>query len=293
MSRIAAAVALVVALLLGCSGGAEPEIVLDLGDRAPGEVVALRADGEAIEWLDRTAGSLQRLEPGGDTTVVATVEVGIDGEQRGLLGHTRLGDRRFVAWTEPDGLRLVVGELVEDGDLRLVWSGTTTQTRAVGGHLDVLDGRLLLGLGELTGWAQDHGSGALVTLDPDGPPDQDPVVVSDGWNNPFAFEVGDDGTIFVADNTSVGGRERLAAIADGGEVVTELPAPERAPSAIAVLDDGRVAVCGFLDGELRAHELTEDAFERAGTLGDCRTAVTVTQSGSIVVATADALVDLG
>jgi hypothetical protein len=117
------------------------------------------------------------------------------------------------------------------------------------------------------------------------------VVVSDGWNNPFAFVVADDGTILVADNTAAGGTERLAAIGDG-VMVTELPAPERAPSAIAVLDDGRIGVCGFLDGELRAYELAEDGFERAGTPGDCLTAATVTASGRTIVATADALVAL-
>ncbi len=284
--------AAVAVLLLGCSDAAEPEVVLDLGDRPPGEVVALRADGEAVEWLDRTVGEVRRLEPGGVATVVATIDVGIEGEQRGLLGHTVVDGRRFAAWTEPDELRLVVGELVEGGEPRLVWAGTSTQTRAVGGHLRTLDDRLLLGLGELTGWAQDHGSGALVTLDPDGPPDQEPVVVSDGWNNPFAFVVDDDGTIFVADNTSVGGRERLAAVGDS-EIVSDLPGPERAPSAIAVLDDGRVAICGFLDGELRAYEPTDDGFERAGTPGECRTAIAVTASGRTVVATSEALVALG
>ncbi|MEO1065210.1 MAG: hypothetical protein AAFZ07_27665 [Actinomycetota bacterium] len=289
MRRVAAA--LVALVLLGCSDDTEPEVLLDLGDRAPGEVVALRADGEAIEWLDRTAGQVLRLEPGAEPTIVASVDVGTEGEQRGLLGQTVLDGRRFAAWTEPDDLRLVVGELLDAGAPRIVWSGTTTETRAVGGHLRSLDGRLLLGLGELTGWAQEHGSGALVTLDPDGPPEQDPAVVSDGWNNPFAFVVADDGTILVADNTSVGGRERLAAIADD-DVATELPAPERAPSAIAVLDDGRIAVCGFLDGELRAYEVGDDGFERAGTPGGCRSAVTVTASGRTVVATSDALLAL-
>lgn len=290
--RLAVLVVTVMALTT-CAGDDEPEVLLDLGGRPPGEVIALRADGEAVEWIERTAGAIRRLEPDGEPVEIVTVAVGIEGEQRGLLGHTVLDGRRFAAWTEPDELHLVVGELVEAGAPRLVWEGTATATRAVGGHLRVLDGQLLLGLGELTGWAKDHGSGALVALDPDGPPDQEPVVVSDGWNNPFAFVVADDGTILVADNTAAGGTERLAAIGDSdGVMVTELPAPERAPSAIAVLDDGRIGVCGFLDGELRAYELAKDGFERAGTPGDCLTAATVTASGRTFVATADALLEL-
>ena len=282
--RRPAAVALLVVALTACSDGGEREVFLDLGDRPPGELIALRADGEALEWIERTAGTIRRLEPGSAPAEVAGVAVSVEGEQRGLLGHTVVDGRRYAAWTEPGSRRLVVGEVVADDEPRIVWQGTTTESRAVGGHLEQLGGRLLLGLGELTGWAQEHGSGALITLDPDGPADQVPLVVSDGWNNPFAFVVADDGTIFVADNTSVGGRERLAAIGDAGTLVTELSAPERAPSAIALLDDGRVGVCGFLDGELRAYELTDDGFERAGTVGDCRTAVTVTGSGRTVVA---------
>jgi hypothetical protein len=283
------------AILLGACGADEPgdpEVLMALGDRPPGEVIALRSDGEAVEWIERTAGRIVRLGPGADVPdVVTEIPVGIEGEQRGLLGHTVIDGRRFAAWTEPDTLRLVVGELTPDGPPQLVWTGTATGTRAVGGHLEALDGGLLLGLGELTGWAEEHGSGALVTLDPDGPPDQDPVVVSDGWNNPFAFVVTDDG-VLVADNAPAGRPERLGLVADDDEVRTDLPAPERAPSAIAVLADGRIGVCGWLDGELRGHELGDDGFERAGTPGPCRSGVAVTAAGRTVVVTDDALVAL-
>ena len=292
MTRRLLAVAALVVTIVACSNEADPELLVDLTGRPPGEIVALRADGEAIEWIERTAGRILRRDADGSTAEVAAAAVSVEGEQRGLLGHVVLDGRRFAAWTEPDSLRLVVGELRDDGSVRPVWEGTTTERRAVGGHLEAFDGQLLLGLGELTGWARDHGSGALVTLDPDGPVEQEPEVVSDGWNNPFAFVVDDDGTILVADNPPAGGSERLAAIDGGDSTVTDLPAPERAPSAIALLDDGRIVVCGFLDSELRAYERDVEGFVRVGTPGECLTGVTVTDSGRTIVATAEGIVAL-
>ncbi|MEM9036081.1 MAG: hypothetical protein AAGD18_15900 [Actinomycetota bacterium] len=280
------ATALMAIVLVACgSDDVDPVVLVDLGGLPPGEIIALRSDGETIEWIERTAGRIVRLAPDAAPSTVATLDVSTDGEQRGLLGHTVIEGRRFAAWTERQTLRLVVGELTDDGP-ELVWRGTGTATRAVGGHLEERDGMLVLGLGELTDWAQDHGSGAIVTLDPDGAPAQDPVVLTDGWNNPFAFVVLDDGTVLVADNAPAGSPERLAA----DELRTDLPAPERAPSAIAALPDGRIGVCGWLDGELRGYELTDDGFERAGTPGTCRSAVTVTAEGRIVTVTDDAIV---
>lgn len=259
--------------------------LVDLSDHPPGEVIAMRADGEAIEWIERTAGHILRLDPDSEPLLVATVAVGTDGEQRGLLGHTVIDGRRYAAWTEPEGLRLVVGELTGDGH-RLVWAGTGTDTRAVGGHLRARDGLLVLGLGELTDWALNHGSGAIVSLDPGGEPDQEPVVLSDGWNNPFAFTVIDDGTVVVADNAPANADERIGT----DERRTDLPAPHRAPSAIAQLPDGRLGVCGFLDGELRAYERTAESFERAGTPGTCRTGLAVTAEGRVITVTDSAIV---
>ena len=293
MSRTLVSLAAALVLVTACGGSDEPEVLCDLGDRPPGELVGLRADGGSVEWIDRTAGRIVRLDPGAEPAEVARVEVGTACEHRGPRAHVALDGRRLAAWTEPDDLRLVVGELGDD-EPRLVWAGTTTASQAVGGPLGVLDGRLLLGLGELTGWAEDHGSGAVVTLDPDGTAEQEPLVVSDGWNNPWAFVVDDDGTVLLADNAPAGGSERLALIdpISGDAGITELPAPQRAPSGIAVLADDRVGVCGFLDGELRAYELGDDGFERAGTPGDCLTSVTVTAAGRTVVATAESLVAL-
>ena len=235
-------------------------------------------------------------------TLLATIPVGTDGEQRGLLGHAVIDGRRFAAWTEPDSLTLTVGEVADDdgeagdgGVERIVWNGTATESKAVGGHLEAVDGQLLLGIGSLTAWARRHGSGALVVLDPDGDADQEPVVYSDGWNNPWAFTVARDGTVWVADNAP-DGSDRPVAERDGERISDALrtgpdfidPPPQRAHSAIAEMPDGRFGVCGFLDDAMRAYErLAAGGLERAGTIGRCQTSVTVLDDGTIVVVSVD------
>ncbi len=263
---MAGAVALVMASA-GC-GDEQPEfeVVSQLDGLLPGDVIALRADGARIEYLVRREGTIVSMDPDAPDAVdeIARVEVGTEGEQRGILGHAVIDGRRYAAWTMPDTLDLVVGEVTSGAVDRIVWNGTATQSKAIGGHLDVLDGRLLLGLGSLTDWAQAHGSGALVTLDPNGSPDQEPTVHSDGWSNPFAFLVARDGTVWVADNAMDGSdlpvderaREVISASGEGPRI--ELPPPQRAPSAIVELPDGRLGVCGFLDNEMRAYEVVDD-----------------------------------
>jgi hypothetical protein len=302
--------------LTGCADGSPDfETALDLSRYEQGDIIALRADGADVEYISRRTGEIFRLtgNPSAPnaTELVATIDVGTDGEQRGLLGQTVIGQRRFAAWTEPTTLDLVVGEVTSGRVDRLVWAGTSTASKAVGGHLDVLDGQLLLGIGELTGWGREHGSGALVLLDPDGGPDQDPLVLSDGWNNPFAFTVTSSGEVWVADNAPDGSDlpvaqregERIARVfpVDGPALLE--PPPQRAPAAIVELPDGRLGVCGFLDGEMRAYDTGRwidgprtdgpadsgtrvvglvDDIERAGTIGPCQTGAVVLDDGSIV-----------
>ena len=170
-----------------------------------------------------------------------------------------------------------------------------TDSRAVGGHIEVVDGRLLLGLGALTEWALRRGSGALVFLDPDGDADQRPLIYSDGWNNPWAFTLTGDGSVWVADNAP-DGSDRPVAERDGERISDALrtgpdfvdPPPQRAHSAIAELPDGRLGVCGFLDDEMLAYERQSDGgLERAGTIGRCQTSVAVLDDGTIVVVSVD------
>lgn len=313
MSRLTILITAFLLATVSCgSDTPEFETLLDVGELAPGDVIALRAadDGSGVEYVSRRAGEIYLARvapidlPAGATNpeLLASVPVSIDGEQRGLLGHTVIDGRRYAAWTDPDSLDLVVGELIDDGTQRLVWSGTTTDSNAIGGHLEARHGLLVLGLGSLTGWALDHGSGAIVTLDPSGEPAQTPIVLSDGWNNPFAFTVTDDGLIWVADNAPNGSdlpvdereSERIAA-GDDRRIVLLEPPPQRAPSAIVALADGRLGVCGFLDNEMWAYEIIETAasddavrseIERAGTIGSCLSGAAVLDDGSIVTATA-------
>ena len=280
-------------VLSGCADDPPAfEVAHVVEDGLPGDVISLRANGTSVEYISRRSGEIRSFDSVDETmSTLATVEVSTDGEQRGLLGHTVIGGRRFAAWTAPDTLDLVVGEVTSGSTDRLIWSGTGTQSKATGGHLDTRDGQIVLGIGSLTDWAKEHGSGAVVTLDPDGDADQRPVILSDGWNNPFAFTVLADGTIWVADNAPDGSDlpvadregERIATTEAAGPSILE-PPPQRAPSAIVELPDGRLGVCGFLDNEMRAYSLTDDALERAGTVGPCLTGATVLDDGTIVTA---------
>lgn len=279
----------------------EPTVLLALpADTRPGDVISLRADADGgVEWIERRAGRIVRLaaqsitrppaDPD-DVEVVATVDVGTEGEQRGLLGTTVLADgRRFAAWTDPDTLDLVVGELVDGADPRIVWGGTGTAGGAVGGHLDHAGDRLLLGLGQLTDWAQANGGGAIVALDPDGPAEQEPSTLSTGWVNPFAFVVSSTGDAVVADN-AVGDDPELIGAGDDTSGTNRFPtgAAPRAPAAAIELPDGRIGICGYLDGEMWAYEVDlpndtdaadgpadDDAVRRAGTIGPCQTGAAV------------------
>ena len=292
----------------GSTGARDTRTIVELSDSLPGDVIALRAserNGMVVEWIDRRAGTINSVDVGGtdgpaaDTvTVLATIEVGTDGEQRGLLGHTVIDAVRYAAWTDPDSEHLVVGALTDDEPAtvdRVVWDAGGTAGGAVGGHIDATpDGRLLLGIGQLTDWAKDHGSGALLTLDPAGPPDQEPVVLSDGYINPFALEVIGD-VVWVADNAVGDDTERTGSIdltagserVDRGDLHVTGGDP-RAPSAVVALGDGGAAVCGFLDAELRPW--SRDPAGYGDAIGPCLTGAALLADGTIVTATADGLI---
>ena len=286
--------------------------VIDLTDTQPGDVIALRpADGESsvVEWIDRRAGTIRSVDLAGDdlplddVVTLASIEVATDGEQRGLLGHTVIDGVRYAAWTEPDTDHLVVGALGNGGKGnnggapatvdRIVWDAGGTAGGAVGGHLAATaDGELVLGIGQLTDWAKGHGSGAMLLLDPTGPPDQTPIVLSDGYINPFAFAVVDD-QLWVADNAIGDDTERIGAVDlsapnVGRDDLDATGADPRAPSALVGLPDGTIAVCGYLDGRLRRWSVDPPRY--GDSLGPCLTGSTVLADGTIVAATADGLV---
>jgi hypothetical protein len=246
-----------------------------------------------LRYGERLTGRVLEVDAAGDDPAqVATVEVATDG-QRGLVGlAVDDQDRTFASWVRPDG-RLVVGQ-VAPGPERPVWIGPVTEDRANGGRIELLpDGSLVVGIGDLLDpdavGDPTTPNGKLLVLDPEGPPDQGPEVLSGGWNNPFAFDVGPGGAVWVADNEPGSSEERLTR-GDVERAVTLLP-EQTAPSGLVVVDADTLLVCGYVSGELTRWEVDEDGSARLdGALADdCRLGVTRLSDGRVVYATEEAL----
>jgi hypothetical protein len=273
--RLFCFVLLTSAVVGACGGAAEVERE---SWAAASPVAPWVIDADTVLYAERLTGRVMRLDldrPGSEPRLIAEVDVDASGEQRGLIGLAVIGDTVYGTWTRPGDLRVIVGEV--EGEQRIVWEGPVSPTKAIGGHLDVLDKRLVIGLGELV---EDPAvAGRILTLDPKGLPDQTPGEVSAGWHNPFAFIVVD-GEVIVADNAPDGMAERL----DG----EELPeTAQRALSAIVLTSNGRYGVCGYLDGEMRGYTIGDDGkgVERAGTIIDagCQTGAAALPDGSFVI----------
>lgn len=302
--RAAIAVALAFSSCLAavaCAGGstrgsAAPRERL-LVARAP-DVAALAAlEGGGLRFGERRSGIVLQADARGRVrgAPIARVAVSSAG-QRGLLGLAV--DRRgatFAAWTRPDR-RLVVGRLAP-GRPRLVWRGPPTSTLANGGHLAFApDGRLVIGIGDLQDPARTRDprapNGKLLSLDPSGPPSQEPRVLSSGWNNPFAFAFTRGGALWVADNSPGRRPERLARGDRGRPMsVTDLPR-KTAPSGLAAVSDRELAVCGVVSGRLDLYALDGSgrARSRPRTLAaDCRLGVVRLAGGRLAYSTGAAI----
>ena len=307
--RLLASVAAALAIT-ACTADAqsEPEILLEFEVASPGDKVGLIAvdgpDGRTAEWIDRLDGTIHRLDIDDpiEPETVATIPVGTDGEQRGLLGQTIVDGRRFAAWTKPadpaGDFEIVVGEVANGGPGEVVWSGGRAGGGAIGGVLDEFDGQILLGLGRNTAWdTKTEVGGAMLRIDPSGPADQLGEPLSVGYTNPWAFTVTDGGEVWFADNAAgpdpddptVDDLERIgrADLIDDRNDVPRVSEPGRAPTSMAELPDGRIGICGFLDNELRAYEVVDSdigglALERAGTIMPCNLGVAVFDDGTIV-----------
>lgn len=221
-----------------------------------------------------------------DPDPVASFDVNPD-RQRGLVGLAEIDGRLFASYVRSSDDRLVVARASDGAE---VWLGPPSTDLANGGHLVPLgDGRLLIGIGDLQDRPardrDDTVNGKLLILDPEGAADQEPEVLSAGWNNPFAITLASDGTIWVADNAPGSEPERLGR---GDAPATEASdlSDMRAPSALVELPDGRLGMCGFVSGTLDAVAVDRSVPEAGPALiTPCRTAAAVLSDGRVVTAT--------
>ncbi|MDZ7675847.1 MAG: PQQ-dependent sugar dehydrogenase [Acidimicrobiales bacterium] len=294
LAVVGGAAVLVFGVFLADRSDEPSRIITQLDD--PVAPVAL-ADGGFLV-AERQSGRILRSTPAGELTetVRVTDELRTDG-QRGLLGLAlrRVGEvtEVFASWTRASDDRLVVGRLVEGGQM-LVWEGPPSADIANGGTLVFRGEHLLIGVGELDDpSAVDDPSvpnGKVLALDPDGGPGQDPSVVASGWHNPFAITVvGDE--IWLADNAPGDEPERLVRIPFEGEPSMLELEEKRAPSSLDVLPDGDLVLCGFVSEVVeRVPTPVEGVVAPTEELGPpCATGVTVLADGSVVTTTADAV----
>jgi len=262
------------------------EATVDFAPQAEPVALAPRPEGGLLVGERRT-GAIRRISARGDLSepiIEVDVQAGPD-DQRGLLGLAVADDRIYGAWTRRADGRIVVAEITH-GTERLVWEGPTSSDRANGGHLAVLpDGRLLIGIGDLEDPDRasdpDTPAGKLLAVDPAGPPDQQPVPLTEDWNNPFAFVVTRDGAIWVADNAPGDEPERIGR-GDRRSARTPLPG-SRAPSALVQIGSDRLGLCGYLDGDLHIVELDGEPRLGDAVARGCRTGATILTDGRLAV----------
>jgi len=252
-----------------------------IGERATGRILSVSAE------------QLTARSP--VATEFAQVDVATEGQQ-GLLGLAVLADGTVLAGMTQPGQgrsRQVVVSVAPGGEQQPVWIGPVAADQAIGGRLSLMvDGRILIGLGDfLRGKADSFDSdepySKLLSLDPAGPPDQDPVVVSEGWNNPFAFTVAPDGAVWIADNAPGKVPERIGR-GDGGGLLTEVEV-ERAPSGLAVLGTDELALCGVVSGLLELVPIVDGAAQQPTDIlaEPCELGVVALPGGVLAVAQFD------
>lgn len=262
--------------------------------------MAVRADGSLLIGERRSGRILEvpaadLAEPAPEPREIARVEVATDGQQ-GLLGLAVTRDGDLLAGLTlpgPGEPRQALVRVVSDSEPVVLWRGPVAAERAIGGRIAVApDGRVVMGLGDFLTGAADEPPGdepysTLIALDPDGPPDQEPRVLSRGWYNPFAFTVAPDGAVWVADNSPGEAPERIGR-GDGGGPLRDLEG-RRAPSGLALASPDELAVCGVVSGLLELVPVVDgEAAEPAGVLAEpCRLGVLALPDGRLAVAVED------
>ncbi len=259
--------------------------------------------GTDLYFGERLTGRIRRVLPSGRLAAepVATLPVvGSIRDQRGLIGLARTpGGRMFAEGVRPGDQRLVVFEVSGGAPLRLVWVGPVTADRANGGALAVArDGSLLVGIGDLLAapeLADDPSvpNRKMLALDIAGSADQQPRVLSVGWNNPYAIAVDPQGVPWVADNAGGRDRERIGR--------ADRPAAEgrplgrvgdtRAPSALVSLGGNRFGVCGFVSRRVDEVRVVHGAAAVTGRVvaKPCAEGATRLADGRLVTATEDSI----
>lgn len=288
---------LVAALALAaCTGDARDASEILVADvESPAALAALPGGGFA--YGERLSGMVVAVDADGrNPQPIIDLEVSTRGQQ-GLLGMAADldSDQLFAAWTTPDE-QLVVGR-IDTGEVSIVWEGFAASDGANGGRLVVLpNGRLVLGVGTLRNSARvsdlDEVNGKMLSIDPAGPSDQTPTVLSRGWNNPYAFAVTPSGDLWVADNDPGSEAERLARGDLGvdeaieSEFTTLLPMTT-APAGMVAISDTELWVCGYVSRAMLRYRINDAGLaERSGTVTtDCQLDVIQLTDGGVVFST--------
>ncbi len=287
---------MIITLVLAAAGGA---IALFIAGRLlenpspdPGNEVVLVAQAVALAPLpdgDFLWADIEGTVHDSDGLQIARIDVSTVG-QRGLLGITTdAAGRVFVAYTDPEFF-IVVAEISGEGERR-IWVGPKSVQGGNGGRLLDRDGSLILAVGLLNDRANQSDpesvTGKLIALDPDlAPEQQEPVILSGPWNNPFAFDVAADGALWVADNHPSDGEERLARGDLGIDPDTVLVMPsDSAPTGMAARGDS-LYICLYNLRELQRYDVGPTGAQFVETVAtDCLLDAATLSDGSIIYST--------
>jgi glucose/arabinose dehydrogenase len=256
--RARAAVPALVAAALAAAAPAHGKLLAHA--RFPAAMAPLRGGG--LVYGELTTGRIWKLSKRGHRSkhpIARIRHVSHEG-LRGLLGlavdkHGRV----FADWTGTDGVIHVAK--VAPGRQRAVWSPGSDGEEANGGRLAFgPDGRLIVSVGDRDrsvqpgptgpiGPAFPGFSGGIYSVDPNRGPSQTARLLAGGFFNPFGLAVTPSGDIWATDNAITPDTDLIARVHDGTAQPFAYMA-HTAPSGLAAIDDGTLAVCGFVSQRL-------------------------------------------